>query len=172
MAAPEFVPPSPTERVRLPWESPPVVPPAWTLDRPGEIFTRQPEGPRLGYQGPDQGYALVLANRFRDRLKLAAGEHADDAVTGCVLIGTRRASLYGRAPVVHDLTIAFTMWGYLDSSPPAELLRARRARFQAAAHDYETARAIVDAVPEDVLRMTPADVAAAYPARWRELTGA
>ena len=32
-------------------------------DRPGELVGRQPRGPRLGYQGPDQGYALALAAR-------------------------------------------------------------------------------------------------------------
>jgi hypothetical protein len=39
-------------------------------------------------------------------------------------------------------------------------------------HHYKEARAIVDLVPESTLRSTPAQVAARYPAQWRELTGA
>ena len=30
-------------------------------DRPAEIAGRQPAGPRLGYQGPDQGYVLIYS---------------------------------------------------------------------------------------------------------------
>jgi hypothetical protein len=37
---------------------------------------------------------------------------------------------------------------------------------------YAEARHIVDMVPESTLRMSPQQVAAAYPARWRELVGA
>ena len=36
-------------------------------------------------------------------------------------IALRRASEFSRAPVIHDLTIAFTIWGFLDPAPPAEL---------------------------------------------------
>jgi hypothetical protein len=39
-------------------------------------------------------------------------------------------------------------------------------------HQYAAGRIIADLVPESTLRMTPQAVAAAYPARWRELTGA
>ena len=75
MAAPEYVPESPTDKVRLPWESPAYVPEAWTLDRPAEVAgTGQPAGPRLGYQGPDQGYALTLVESFRGRLRWTDGD--------------------------------------------------------------------------------------------------
>ena len=36
-------------------------------------------------------------------------------------------------------------------------------------HHYAEGRAIVDAVPEATLRMTPTQVRDAYPARWQEL---
>ena len=52
------------------------------------------------------------------------GESVDDAVSGCTAVALRRASLYGRAPVIHDLRIAFTIWGFLDAAPPAELVDA------------------------------------------------
>jgi len=77
--------------------------------------------------------------------------------------------------VVHDLTIAFTIWGFLDPAPPADLLALRRVAFDGLgnlAHNYEQSRALVDQVPDTTLRMTPQQVQAAFPERWRELTGA
>lgn len=173
MAAPEFVPVPPTDRPRS-YASPDHVPRPWSPDRPGELEGRQPHGPRLGFQGPDQGYGLLLAERFRDRLRLQAGEHADDAIQGCLGIALRRASLFGRAPTVHDLTIAFTMWGFLDAAPPRDLVVLRREAFAGVAHvahHYFEGREIVDRVPEATLRMQPGQVADAYPARWRDLVG-
>ena len=83
-------------------------------------------GRRLGAQGPDQGFALSIAARLTPDLHVQPGERVDDAVVGCVAIALRRASMFSRAPVVHDVRIAFTIWGYFDASPPADLL-ARRA---------------------------------------------
>ena len=83
MAAPEYVPVPVNEKARLPWESPDHVPSAWMLDRPAEVGQgRQPTGPRLGYPGPDIGYALTLAALIRDEVVTAPGEHVDDAVAG------------------------------------------------------------------------------------------
>ena len=174
MAAPRFAPTPPTEEVRA-YASPPHVPDTWVPNRPGEIDGPQPNGTMLGTQGPDQGYALVLARRLVPKVHLQPGEKLDDAVRGSLGIALRRASLFSRAPVVHDLTIAFTIWGWFDPSPPAELVERRRALFEGVGnvvHHYTEARAIVDLVPEDTLRATPEGVAKAYPARWRELTGA
>jgi hypothetical protein len=83
--------------------------------------------------------------------------------------------LYSRAPVVHDVDIAFTIWGYYDEQPPAELTARRAELFEGVGnvnHHYAAGRVIADLVPEATLRMTPDQVRAAYPARWRELTGA
>lgn len=157
------------------YEAPAHVPGAWMPRRPAEITGFQPVGERLGYQGPDQGFAIKIANTFRPRLRLQAGESADDAVAGCLGVGLRRASMFSRAPVVHDLTIAFTVWGFLDDAPPAELVALRTELFEGVSHTavhYAEARRIVDMVPESTLRMSPQQVAAAYPARWRELVGA
>jgi hypothetical protein len=172
MAAPEHVPLAPEARTRA-YESPDHVPDRWAPERPADLPHRQPEGERLGWQGPDQGYALTLAERFRPRLRVGEHEHLDDAVEGCLGIALRRASLYGRAPVVHDLTIAFTIWGWLDDAPPSELLALRRVRFAEVAHPhhYKERRAIAEAVPEATLRSTPAQVLAAYPRDWRTLLG-
>ncbi len=174
MAAPQFAPVPPLDVVRT-YESPDSVPAAWSPDRPGEIEGRQPSGSQLGYQGPDQGYVLTLAALLRPRLQVPAGESADDAIRGCINIALRRASLFGRAPVVHDMTIAFTIWGWLDKSPSADLVTRRRELFEGVAHTtqhYTEGRYIADLVPESTLRLSSQQVAEAYPDDWRILTGA
>lgn len=143
--------------------------------RPAEIVGFQPDGPRLGNHGPDQGYALRLASHLLPGLSLHDGEHPDDVVRGCLGVALARASRYSRAPVVHDLRIAFTMWGFYDPQPPAELLELRRELFAGlrhVGHHYTEARAIVDMVPAATLELTPAEVEAAYAADWRALVGA
>ncbi len=86
-------------------------------DRPAEIAGRQPLGPRLGDPGPDQGFALKLARQVQGRLVLTPNESEDDALAGCVAIAMRRSALFGRAPAIHDITVALTLWGYLGEAP-------------------------------------------------------
>jgi hypothetical protein len=173
MAAPRFAPTSPVDDPRS-YGSPDHVPTTWLPDRPADIVGFQPVGARLGFQGPDQGFGLKIANGFRDRLHLAPGESADDVVAGCLGVGLRRASMFSRAPVVHDFTIAFTIFGFLDAAAPTELVQMRVRLFEGVTshHGYEYKRNLVDMVPETTLRMTPAQVQAAYPGRWAELVGA
>ena len=66
MAAPKFAPVAPLDHARG-YESPDHVPDTWRADRPAEVQGRQPSGARLGFQGPDQGYAITLAARLRPR---------------------------------------------------------------------------------------------------------
>ncbi len=166
MAAPEYVPRPAAEKPRV-YESPPHRPGGWRQDRPSEVRRRQPSGGRLGHQGPDQGYALRLARHFDEQLVLTAGEHRDDVVAGCLGVATKRASSFGRAPVIHDLTIAFTVWGFLTEAP-AELVALRRGMFESAHHIHhdKLRRAIADAVPESVLRRSPAEVEAQWRIDW------
>jgi len=154
------------------YESPDHVPEAWEPGRPGEIEGRQPAGERLGYQGPDQGYVITLAERARGRVRPQNGEDVDDILRGCSLIALRRASLFGRAPVVHDLNLAFNLWGFVNDAPQADVVAARRDLFAGVAshHHYKEGRAIADMVPESTLRMTP-DQVAARAADWQVLTG-
>ena len=172
MAAPRFAPVPPVEPVRY-YESPDFVPSGWQPGRPGEIEGRQPAGERLGYQGPDQGYIITLANRAVSRVRVSAGEHAEDALRGCSLIALRRASMYGRAPSVYDLNLALSLWGYLSDAPPADLVAVRKELFVGVGHvhHYKEGRAIADMVPESTLRMTPEAVASGFVTNWRTLTG-
>lgn len=173
MAAPKFFPVAPVDAARY-YESPDHVPEAWTPDRAGEIDGFQPAAAGLGKPGPDQGFALRIAEQLRPRLELQQGEDADDTIEGCLGVALRRASLFSRAPVVHDLDIAFTIFGFYDEQPPAELVVLRRPMFEGlrrTGHHYTESRAVADLPPTETLRSTPEEVAAAYPDGWRSLLG-
>ena len=166
MAQPEFVPLQAGDRVRAAERLP--AHGGWRQDRGAELLSPDlPRGDHLGSPGPDQGYGLFLAERFRDRLELTPAEDADDVVTGCLGVGLKRASIFGRAPVIFDMELAYTVWGYLGGAPP-DLVEFRVPVVQGAAHDYWTQREVVDRVAEPTLRSTPAEVRARL-ADWRSL---
>lgn len=173
MAAPKFTPVDPTDTPRS-YQSPDHVPSSWMPNRPGEIADFQPHGDRLGSPGPDQGYAIKIANSLRPKLHLQPGENGEDVVRGCLGVALHRASMFSRAPVIHDLTIAFTVWGYFTDAPPQDLVELRMPLFEGlrhVGHHYAESRVVVDRVPADTLRQTPAQVEAAFPAEWRSLLG-
>jgi len=172
MAAPEHVPVDGNQPVRG-YESPPRRPQPWLPDRPAEVVEDgQPRGQRLGNQGPDQGYMLSLARRFEGQLTLTPGEHEKDALAGSVGVALKRASLFGRAPVVHDLTVALTIWGFLGDAPQ-DLVDLRTSLFEEVwhPHHYAELRRVVDLVPDATLRMDPAQLAEAHHNGWRALLG-
>ena len=168
MAQPDFVTVPLSERPRTGEKMPPPRP--WRSTRPADLSGRQPAGPMLGSPGPDQGFALRLARRFEDRLVLATGEDGHDVVAGCIAVALRRASLFGRAPVIHDLEVGFGMWGYLDTSPD-DLVVYRRPLFAGASHHYWDQRKIADSVPAASLWLTPAEVRERLLVSWRGLIG-
>ena len=166
MAQPEYVPISAGDRVR-PAERLPAHG-GWTQRRPAELKNPgAPTGSRFGSPGPDQGYGMALAERFADRLVLAPGEHAEDAVAGALAVALKRASLFGRAPVIYDLELAYTLWGCLGDAP-GDLVDFRSSALKGASHDYWVQRDAVDRVEESTLRLTPAQVRSAL-ADWRGL---
>lgn len=128
-------------------------------------------GEQLGYQGPDQGYVLVLARHFAGKLTLQDGEHEDDAVHGSMGIALKRASLFGRAPVIHDLTVAFTVWGFLAETPSSDIVNLRRPLFEEVANPlhYFERRRIADMVPIATLRKPHAQVVDEHRNDWRSL---
>ena len=99
---------------------------------------------------------------------LADGEREDDALAGCCAVALRRASLFGRAPVVHDLRLALELFGFLIDAD-AGLVHWRREQFAGAAghHGYHVKLRLADLVPADTLRLTPAAVAEASSKDWR-----
>jgi hypothetical protein len=163
---PSFVPIVEADQVRPAYQL--QVPNIWTQSRASELrATAAPSGRRLGTPGPDQGFALKLARRFEDRLELAEGESAEDAIAGCTAVTMRRAASFGRAPAIYDVSFSFTLWGFLGGAPD-DLVAARAPLFRSAAHHYEAQRAIADCVLLSTLRLSPEDVAA-HLTDWRNL---
>ena len=153
MGQPPYVPHAPGKAIPH-YTSPPQRHGGWRADRPGELAEGPlPAGEGFGHQGPDQGYALRLAKRFVPRLQLQAGEKPGDVLAGCVTVAMKRASLFGRAPIVADLQVAFDHWTYLDRSAPIEVVASRRELFAGAGgHDgYPIRCRIADEVPAEAL---------------------
>jgi hypothetical protein len=132
------------------------MPPAgsWRADRPGDLAAGQPHGTLLGSPGPNVGYALTLADRARDRLVLAPHEHADDALAVVAEIAMKRAATLGRAPVMADVDVAMALLGYRGDAPD-NFVEWRVRAVRGAHHHYLERRALVGAVPVDVLRLRP-----------------
>jgi hypothetical protein len=136
------------------------VPGAWTSSRPGELVgPTMRKGANIGTPGTDSGFALRLAHRFEDQLQLGEGESAHDVLLGVGLVAAKRAALFGRGPSIYDVRLALNLWGFLDDAP-ADMRATRRAAFSSISHDYVAQRALVDAVPEETLRLRPDEVRA------------
>ena len=158
MTQPTFVPIAEADQVRPARHM--HVPGSWTTSRPAELVVPAVSSGRgVGTPGPDSGFALRLANRFAHDLKLGDGESEHDVLLGVALVASKRAALFGRAPCVHDVRFALNLWGFLDQVP-GELLAERRAAFSSIAHDYVAQRRLVDAVPEETLRLSPEEALA------------
>ncbi len=155
MTQPTFVPIAEADQVRPARHL--HVPGSWTTSRPAELgVPTAARGRSVGTPGPDQGFALRLARRFEHEVQLGEGESVHDVLHGVALIGARRAALFGRAPCIYDVQFALRLWGLLDDAPP-ELRERRRAAFSAVSYDYVAQRRLVDAVPDEVLRLGPED---------------
>lgn len=66
----------------------------------------------------------------------------------------RRAALFGRAPVMPDIEIAMQIMGYLGGAPQ-DFVDWRVRAVKGAHHNYYERRALVDAIPVDILRLVP-----------------
>ena len=162
-----FVAPDPSDRPRQQQNLPPGLgyPPArsWRADRPGDVGTGPPSAGTLrGRPGPNVGYGYTLAERARDRFRLAPHEHLDDAISVVAEVGMKRAAAFGRAPVIGDIELAMALLGY-DGSADDAFAAWRAHAVHGAGHDYIARRAIVDSVPDALLASPTADVA-----HWRE----
>ncbi|HUZ10758.1 MAG TPA: hypothetical protein VMU76_11400 [Acidimicrobiales bacterium] len=168
MTQPSFVPIAEGDQVRPALRL--RVPGHWLPSRPADLRPPgQPTGRGFGKPGPDQGFALRLARRLEDRLRLSAGESAEDVIVGCALLASRRAGSAGRAPSVHDVKAALALFGFL-ADAPADLVAERTARFRSVAHEYTAQRRLVDSVPEDALRLSSGPAASSITER-RDLVG-
>jgi hypothetical protein len=166
-----FVSPDPDDKPRQQQNLPPGVayPPAksWTATRPGDKPVGRAHGRLRGAPGPNIGWAYTLVNRVKDRFKLAPHEYVGDAAAVVAELAARRAASYGRAPVIRDVEFAAALLGY-DTTDDFANTRARLVHD--AAHSYTRRRALVDSVPDHVLRAATNEVRAAS-AQWRAEAG-
>jgi hypothetical protein len=112
---------------------------------------------------------MLLARQMLDELHLQSGEDPEDAVAGATVVALKRSASFGRAPSSHDLRVAYTIWGFLDEDPPAELVELRREMFAEchSPHFYERLRRIADSVPLEVLRQPTQAILDQLRADWR-----
>lgn len=153
MTQPKFAPIAKADEVR----------PSYKLEAPRPWFPHRPadnpKAPRPrtragGIPGPDQGYALRLAEVIAPRVVLGPGEHLDDALAAGVALALRRAAAFGRAPVLGDLEFGLSALGYLGEVDPATQA-ARRDLVGGVAHDDFRQRELAESFPEDRLADRP-----------------
>jgi hypothetical protein len=127
----------------------------WRADRPGD--GARPDGALVGAPGPNVGFALTLAHRARERFRLGAGEHLEDAVAVVAELAMKRASVFGRGPTTRDVDFAAELLGYTGptSDGPG---RWRPGRVRGAAHEYAVRRGVVDSVSAALLRRPVTDL--------------
>ncbi|MEZ5340044.1 MAG: hypothetical protein R2706_00935 [Acidimicrobiales bacterium] len=144
---------------------------SWSATRPGDLDAGQPSGARLGSQGPDQGFAYKLVDGFD--LSLGRVNRAD-AIAACVGIATKRAAAFGRGPMVEDLAVAFTVWGFLDVAPADDLVALREALFAEvrSSHHYRERREVIDMVSDETLALSLDAVGARYNSGWTNVIAA
>jgi len=151
------------------------IPPAqgWRAVRPGDIDPAVAPGRKgilFGTPGPDSGYALTLAERFGDQIEVVAPETVHDAEALAAHVAMRRGGVFGRAPVRADLELGFTLFGWLGDAP-ADLVEWRRFAAAGVGHDYPRRIALVEQIPEWVIRQRPDQVRERIATDWRHLLG-
>ncbi len=133
----------------------------WSANRPGELRNGERPveviGSMQGSPGPDQGYALKLAEMFHEKLVLADGEHAEDVLYGAAQLASKRAGALGRAPIAKDVEIALNLFSYLTKASN-EILAKRRKLFASASHHYEARQKLSDSVSLEDLDLSQGDL--------------
>ncbi|HEY9557729.1 MAG TPA: hypothetical protein VIR58_13410 [Acidimicrobiales bacterium] len=165
MSAPEHVPVGPLDAPRVGdlERFPPPRRPEDRVVRHADMTT-VPRESGYGTPAPDAGFALLLAERFADRLQLAPGEHLRDAYFAASMLAIKRASRFGRGPVITDVEIGFTLLGYLGDGS-SELARWRAHDLAGIAHDYHLQRHVANLVADDVLAQ-PVEQIRSRPDTW------
>lgn len=136
--------------------------------RPAIIKGSQPRGNAMGSIGPDQGYAIKLATGFTERL-LLGNLDLDDVIAGGVALAMKRASLFGRAPIIYDLEVAFKIYGFTNPDASADLIDKRESLFPEVhnSHHYLELRQIVDIVSADFIKRPHSEIYSDCDANWR-----
>jgi hypothetical protein len=170
MAVDPYVPTRPEDAPRRSVAIPPAS--GWRAIRPGDIDPAVGSGRKgvlFGTPGPDSGYALTLAERFHDQISVKPPETVHDAEELAAQVAMRRGGIFGRAPVLADVELGFTLFGWLGDAP-ADLVEWRRLAVVRVGHDYARRVGLVEAIPEWVMRQRSDQIRERI-ADWRHLLG-
>ena len=117
----------------------------------------------LGSPGPDQGYVVHLTDTIAGTLTLGHHEHEVDAMAAIQAVALKRASLYGRAPVIHDVQAAVVALGFDKPAPTGDAGERRSALLEECHHPhfYLRLRSIADLVPAEALERPVNDIKSA-----------
>ena len=88
-----------------------------------------------------------------------------------MIVGLKRASLFGRAPSRYDVEAAFCLWGYFDPEPASDLVEFRITTLKnlGASHDYLLQRSIADCIPTEKLKQELKKIQEDYQNDWRSI---
>ncbi len=127
------------------------VPDSWKAHRPGDEKTHKTSDDQLlGNAGPNVGYALSLVAREKSSFVLVAHEHLHDVEVLIGEIAMRRASHFGRAPVMDDIRFASKLLGY-DAAPAQGEEKWRPLLVNGCGHDEHRRRIIVNSIPDEII---------------------
>ena len=136
--------------------------------RPGRPTARatssraSPRASSSARPGPTSGTRSRSPSALRDSVQLAPHEHADDALAVIAELAMKRAASYGRAPVDAPTSRSRRRSSATRASADDDVRGlARRDVVHGADHEYGVRRALVDAVPDAVLRLPAAGAGAA-----------
>ena len=88
-----------------------------------------------------------------------------------MIVGLKRASLFGRAPSRYDIEAGFCLWGYFDPEPASDLVKFRIKILKnlSASHDYLMQRSIADSIPAEKLKQELKKIQEDYQNDWRSI---
>ena len=156
MTQPDYVPVASGSQLRQ--VEPLAIPEGWTASRPSELaplkVSAVEQGKLLGTPSPDSGFALKLARIRVHKLELGVGEHLEDVERAVAAIAIKRAALFSRAPVIHDVDFAITLLGYDESDIPEAVLAHRKSVVSGVSHDYFKMRRMLEAIGPETLAAT------------------
>lgn len=127
-------------------------PKGWLASGPGYVGKDQiiRHGKLIGHAGPNIGFAITLAKRASKNWYLVKGEHIEDVEILLAEIAMRRASFFGRAPIVGDIGFASHLFGF--HGEPEQGEEHWRPKFvHGTGHDEHKRRIIVNSIPEEII---------------------
>lgn len=125
----------------------------WSNPRSGKITSSDANESLMGSAGPSGGFALKLVHEQLAKMVMSDDEEAADIAIGLGVLVSKRASIFGRSPIIFDVHFFEVLFG-LDGTQDQSLIEFRKMFFRGAAHSYLVQRQLADAVPESTLRLS------------------